>query len=357
MKVIIRNDDGSVSKVYEIPGIPGKSAYQYAQDGGFTGTEAEFVEKLSQVPLTGDTTTVLPSVVHSSMLLGIPVGLTHTDPTYGTMAFSGFSYSHAANNSIVASVNFKIADVALCAQLTGNISTDEWSFSTTGLALPSDIPTKVSQLENDALLTGSTTNITPTQVYEEVLAGRDVVISHTDTYGVFTFDSFAHSDAFKVVFATAIIDMQGTPIAVGLYGTLQNNAWDMSITSLATRAEIPTALPTPNQLKFMPGKNEMMTDLFPLAFNGSDEQIVRIPTLTSHLENDSGFLTQAPVSSVNGQTGEVKINIPTALPNPQPLTINGETYDGSSAVDITEQVNALITAKMNEIANAEGVAF
>ena len=131
----------------------------------------------------------------------------------------------------------------------------------------------------------------------------------------------------------------------------------MSITNLATKNDIPAALPTPNQLKFMPGKNAVMSDSFPITFNGSNEQIIRIPTLTSHLENDSGFLTEAPVSSVNGQTGAVKINIPTALPNPQPLTINGETYDGSSAVDITEQVNALITAKMNEIANAEGVAF
>lgn len=199
MKVIIRDTDGSVSKVYEMPGIPGKSAYQYAQDGGFTGTEAEFVEKLSQVPLIGDTTKVLPSVVHSSMLSGIPVGLTHTDPTYGTMAFSGFSYSQAASNSIVASVNFEMGGIAFCAQLIGDITSNKWTFKTTNLALSSDIPTKVSQLDND-----------------------------------------------------------------------------------------------------------------------------------------SGFLTQAPVTSVNNQTGAVKIDIPTALPNPKTLTINGETYDGSSAVDITE---------------------
>lgn len=30
------------------PGIPGKSAYQYAQDGGYEGTEAEFAAKLAQ---------------------------------------------------------------------------------------------------------------------------------------------------------------------------------------------------------------------------------------------------------------------------------------------------------------------
>ena len=30
------------------PGAPGKSAYQYAQDAGYTGTEQEFAEKLAQ---------------------------------------------------------------------------------------------------------------------------------------------------------------------------------------------------------------------------------------------------------------------------------------------------------------------
>lgn len=35
---------------------------------------------------------------------------------------------------------------------------------------------------------------------------------------------------------------------------------------------------------------------------------VTIPTKTSELDNDSGFLTSAPVSSVNGKTGNVEIN-------------------------------------------------
>lgn len=36
-----------------------------------------------------------------------------------------------------------------------------------------------------------------------------------------------------------------------------------------------------------------------------------IPTRTSQLQNDSGFLTSAPVTSVNGQTGAVNIAVPT----------------------------------------------
>lgn len=35
-----------------------------------------------------------------------------------------------------------------------------------------------------------------------------------------------------------------------------------------------------------------------------------LPTKTSDLENDSGFITSVPVTSVNGQTGAVNITVP-----------------------------------------------
>lgn len=95
---------------------------------------------------------------------------------------------------------------------------------------------------------------------------------------------------------------------------------------------------------------------------GSVVQVVEgpIPSKTSQLTNDSGFLTTAPVTSVNGQTGAVQLDIPTvpsALPNPKALTINGSTYDGSTAVDLTEAVTALIDTKIGAVTNAEEVAF
>ena len=114
-----------------------------------------------------------------------------------------------------------------------------------------------------------------------------------------------------------------------------------------------------------------------------------IPTKTSELENDSGFLDAAPVTSVNGQTGAVTLSasdvgalpntteipdaythpashpasmitglatvatsgkysdlsgkptiptVPSTLPNPNALTINEHTYDGSEAVTVDNRV-------------------
>lgn len=48
---------------------------------------------------------------------------------------------------------------------------------------------------------------------------------------------------------------------------------------------------------------------------------------------------------------------PTALPNPHTLTIDGTSYDGSSAVDVTAIINAMIDAKLATIPNASGVSF
>lgn len=64
-----------------------------------------------------------------------------------------------------------------------------------------------------------------------------------------------------------------------------------------------------------------------------------IPSKTSELTNDSGFITSAgvPVQSVNGETGAVTIE---SLKNPTALTITTSdgtvyTYDGSTAQSIT----------------------
>ena len=43
-----------------IPGPPGKSAYEYAQDGGYTGTEKEFAKKLMKI-FVSDTTIGTPN--------------------------------------------------------------------------------------------------------------------------------------------------------------------------------------------------------------------------------------------------------------------------------------------------------
>lgn len=67
-----------------------------------------------------------------------------------------------------------------------------------------------------------------------------------------------------------------------------------------------------------------------------------IPTKTSDLTNDSGFITSAPVTSVNGQTGAVTLSIPSATTVTQTLTsgtkigeVNGTSLYAPAGSSIT----------------------
>lgn len=128
------------SSVDMASGADGKSAYAYAQDGGYTKTEAEFAEKLAQEPLIGTTRTLTPTQVYDAVSAGVPVKVQYTDSTYGLSSFTAFNVSDSMNviasNSIV---NYQ--NSYLLAVLYGNKSNNIWFYEVTTLAKKTDIPT------------------------------------------------------------------------------------------------------------------------------------------------------------------------------------------------------------------------
>lgn len=127
----------------------GKSAYQYAQDGGYTGTETEFSEKLAQEQLTGTTDNLTPTQVYNAVSSGIPVKVQYTDRTYGLISFTAFAVSESLNviaSNIIAYYN---SEYILC-ELFGDKTNNTWGFNTTTLAKETDIP---SVLPNPYALT------------------------------------------------------------------------------------------------------------------------------------------------------------------------------------------------------------
>ena len=100
-----------------------------------------------------------------------------------------------------------------------------------------------------------------------------------------------------------------------------------------------------------------------------------IPTKTSQLDNDSGFITSAPVTSVNTKTGAVTLSASDVSAIPSTLTgtagqVLTKTADGQEWKDATKELPA-VTASDNgkflrvvsgawaavEIANANGGSF
>ncbi|MBQ7827466.1 MAG: hypothetical protein IJ386_04290, partial [Clostridia bacterium] len=63
-------------------------------------------------------------------------------------------------------------------------------------------------------------------------------------------------------------------------------------------------------------------------------QETSIPTKVSQLSNDSDYLTPTTGDQRYAKPSDIP-TIPDKLPNPSPLTINGKTYDGSTAVSVT----------------------
>ncbi len=184
-------------------GKDGKSAYEYAQDGGYTGTEADFAEKLAQEPLVG-----------------------------------------------------------------------------------------------------TTADITPSQVVEAIVNGRDLMIIYTDkSFGMFYFTSFDINASLGFVFSSAILVYNGMYAVVELIGNTTANTWQFVVQQIPIMSDIPTKM--------------------------------------SQLENDSEYMTLAGY----------QIIAPKSLKNPYAMTINGTTYDGSSAVDMTAKINELIDSKLGVIEN------
>ena len=121
-------------------GADGKSAYQYAQEGGYTGTETEFAEKLAEEQLTGTTNELTPTQVYNAVSAGIPVKVQYTDSTYGLLSFTAFNVAESLN-VIVSQAIVNYNDVYILAELNGNKSDNTWGTAFTTLAQKTDIPT------------------------------------------------------------------------------------------------------------------------------------------------------------------------------------------------------------------------
>lgn len=150
----------------EFDGADGKSAYAYALESGYTGTEAEFAEKLAQEQLTGTTDELTPTQVYDAVSAGIPVKVQYIDGTYGLLSFTAFTVAESLNviaSSMIAYFN----GLYILAELFGDKSNNEWGFNATTLAQKTDIPTALpnpNALTFTGAVTGSYDGSTPLSV-------------------------------------------------------------------------------------------------------------------------------------------------------------------------------------------------
>ena len=148
----VRDADGTVHEIYA---LQGKSAYQYAQEGGYTGTEEEFSEKLAQEQLTGTTNDLTPTQVYDAVSAGIPVKVQYADGAYGLLSFTAFNVAESLNVIVSEIIAYGNGAYMLC-ELFGDKSSNEWGFNITTLARKADIPTVLPN-PNALTFTGAVT--------------------------------------------------------------------------------------------------------------------------------------------------------------------------------------------------------
>lgn len=142
IRVKIADESGKPTEweAVDMPSGGGKTAYQYAQDGGYTGTEEEFAEKMAKEQLTGTTDELTPAQVCDAVLAGIPVKVQYTDSTYGLLSFTAFNVAESLN-TIVSQTIVYYNGVYILAELWGDTVANNWGFNSTTLAQKTDIPT------------------------------------------------------------------------------------------------------------------------------------------------------------------------------------------------------------------------
>lgn len=122
------------------PGSDGKSAYAYAQEGGYTGTEAAFSTKLAQEPLFGTTDQITPSEVKGAIVINRPVGITYINSPFGAFHFTSFD-ANVSLDLVFASSILQYSGMYAVVELIGDVSSDTWQLVIQQIPIMSDVPT------------------------------------------------------------------------------------------------------------------------------------------------------------------------------------------------------------------------
>lgn len=129
-----------------------------------------------------------------------------------------------------------------------------------------------AKLSNLAPLAGTTTELTPAQVHQAILAGTPVVVKYTDSaYGELSFTSFNVANEFGRIVSQTIVYYRGNYILAELVGDL-NGKWGFNSATLAEKKDIPTvpsSLKNPNALTIKIGSTTV-------TYDGSAAQTVTI---------------------------------------------------------------------------------
>lgn len=347
----------------------GKSPYAYAQEGGYTGTEEEFSKKLASGSLQVEFVSTGITDDESGFLLFSATksvsecikAFENGVPVYGTLDPTGSAFSGVMITCYEGTAVFEVSSVlniAMRYMILGmsDGENDTWLGTYSDGATMADIPVPTIK---------TTTSITPIEVKALMDEGKAFAISHIDgAYGEMLFNSFVYSQAVGIL-SSIVFETGGVKFCAQLIGNLFSNDWSFKAIQLAGKDDIPPAAfyITLNSLDMTVDKSDEEIEaayqagcsifcLFPQA--GAS---IACPLVIRHSESQWVFsMVGLVVGATNALAGYLVIsggkciannlktlaNSDDTLPNPNPLTINGTTYDGSEAVSVGNTIHYIV---------------
>ena len=340
----------------ELDGDPGKSAYEYAKDGGYAGTEAEFAEKLAK-----ELPTKLSQLTNDA---GFIKDYTETDPTVPAWAKQETKPAYtAAEVGAVTPEELAKAKLLVVPILTGEAA-----------------GTYVTAVSYEDIITAVNDERMVVAVLENFAIAPLSVMDRSTGDVIFT--SYAGSSKGDLNMLVAISIGISNNVSVRILEPADKEAFNsLNLTKLDASA-LPEAINTAlaqakasGEFNGDPGKTayEYAKDG---GYTGTEAEFgaklaAEYPTKLSQFANDPGYITgeDIPVQSVNGKTGAVQLGAADvgARPNtwtPSHSDVGADKAGAASAAvgthnaqteahnDIRLLISAL-AARMDALANSD----
>lgn len=290
-----RTDGGRIVTVEGV--APPKSAYQLALEGGYVGTEEEFAANLAaQIP-------------------------TKTSQLVNDTGFVTRSTTNLDHYYTVGQVDEMLEDMPTEDWVSAQLS----RYQTAGdYALRSELPVVPVQSVNGK--TGAVI-LSPADV------GADAVGTGASKISAHNTDTVSHEDIRLL-----IRDLSSRLSALADSDDTTLDQMSELVAYVKSNKSLIDSITT-EKISFSDIVNNLTTNVAGRPLSAAQGVALKalidsitVPTRTSQLTNDSGYLTSVPVSSVNGKTGAVSLSASEvgAAPASQTLTLTGIDADGVS---------------------------
>ena len=154
---------------------------------------------------------------------------------------------------------------------------------------------------SDDALIGEISSITPSQVVQALIDGKNVLISAVSySFGTLSFSSFLLAVNLNLVASSSVFILEGRTATCQLEGDLNDDVWNLSFVQMAQTEDIPDALPNPNALTFAGAVTG--------TYDGSEAKTITIPTIAGP-KGDAG--ESVTVSNVTTSTADGGSNVVT----------------------------------------------